>query len=324
MLSFLPSVKRGSGRNNSVLVSQGIRGLLCSELTFFIEEKITPRNLTLLALILFRCKEKPRVMLARDLLSSASAIGEPTATIFLLNIALRTNNVDRPEYIAPLTHLRTLASPPNSNVEAIVLLGKIYESQKEEEKALQLYRQAASTSPSTEREVDPQLPLPSEEVASALVHQGLILQRRGNSSGAEAAFRQAALQHDDPTGYYHLARMQKAGSETQETYFLKAASSGIMPASTGLGQLHLAKAKLEPAENKDQKATQAKLAKEWLYLGATAREDMSMLSLAEMFKDEGEIRSALKWLEMAEDSPNQEVAQTARNMRADLEKVTAS
>jgi tetratricopeptide (TPR) repeat protein len=203
----------------------------------------------------------------------------------------------------------------------MVLLARIFESQGEEDKALQLYRQAASTSPPTQGEVDTQLPSPGEGVASALVHQGLILERQGNSSAAEAAFRKAALEHDDPTGYYHLARLQKPCSSAQETQFLKAASSGITAASTSLGQLHLARAKLEPAENKDQKTTQVKLAKEWLYLGATAGEGISMLRLAEVFMEEGKMESARKWLDMAEKSPDPQVTEMAKHLTGQMEKL---
>jgi len=279
-----------------------------------LEHNITPRTLTLLALILSRCNKEPCRFLGRDLLLSASAIGEPTATIYLVDQGLKRKNLDFLKYNAPLAHLRTLAAPPHSNIEAMVLLGRVYESQNDEDKALQLYRQAASTPPSTQREADTQFPLPGVGVASALVHQGLILERHGDSSGAEAAFRKAALEHDDPTGYYHLARLEKHSSSTQETHFLKAVSSGITAASTNLGQLHLERAKLEPAENKDQKAMQIKLAKEWLYLGATAGEGMSMLRLASVFVEEGKIESARKWLEMAEKSPDPKVTEMAKQM----------
>lgn len=255
------------------------------------------------------------MFLAIELLFSASAIGEPTATIFLVNYGLKGKNLDSLRYAAPLAHLQTLAAPPHSNIEAMVLLGKIYESQNEDDKALQLYRQAASTSPVAEGELNSQLPLPSEGVASALVHQGLLLQRLGNSSGTEAAFRKAALEHDDPTGYYHLALLQRLSSSTQETYLLKAASSGITAATTGLGQIHLERARTEHAE----KATHVKLAKEWLYLGATAGDGQSMLLLAKVFIEEGKMESAQKWLEMAEKSPDPLVTETARHLSAQVE-----
>ena len=289
-----------------------------------LEHNITPRTLILLALILTRCKEEPRRFLGADLLFSASAIGEPTATIYLVNHGFKKKYLDSSQYIAPLAHLRTLAAPPHSNIEAMVLLGKIYESQKEEDKALQLYRHAASTPPSTQVEVDTQLPLPGEGVASALVHQGLILERQGNSSGASAAFRQAALEHDDPTGYYHLGRLQTPCSATQETYFLKAASSGIAAASISLGQLYLARAMLVPAEHKDQKAKQEKLAKEWLFLAATAGEGQSMLRLADIFIEENKIKSARKWLEMAEKSTDPEVAERAQHLIEQIEENPSS
>jgi tetratricopeptide (TPR) repeat protein len=319
MLSYLLNEPRGRGRNNFVLVSHGISLLRCSELTFFVEHNITPRTLVLLALILLRCKEVPRHFLGIDILFFASAIGEPTATIYLVDNGLKKKYLDSSRYIAPLTHLRALAAPPHSNIEAMVLLGKVYESQKEDDKALQMYRQAASTSPSNQAKVDTQLPLPGEGVASALVRQGLILGCQGNSSDASAAFGQAALEHDDPAGYYHLGRLQTPFSAAQEMYFLKAASSGIAAASTSLGQLHLAKAMLVPAENKDQKVKQEKLAKEWLFLAATAGEGQSMLRLADIFIEENKMESARKWLQMAEKSTDPEVAERAKHLIEQIE-----
>ncbi len=271
----------------------------------------------MLALVLLRCKEKPRRFLGMTLLFSASAIGEPYATLYLLTQALNNKDLDRPLYTAPFNHLRALAAPPHSIIEAMVLLGKIYESQGEVASALQMYQRAASTPSPTKGEVDEKLPLPGGGVSSALVRQGLILEDQGNKSLAKAAFRRAALEHDDPVGYYHLARMEERLSETQRTYLLKSASSGDIEAATGLGDLHLQRAEGLP-KTSGHKATEIKLAKEWLYLSATAGEHISMLRLAQIFVMEGKIKSALPWLEKAESSPSEIVAEGVKQLRDDI------
>jgi tetratricopeptide (TPR) repeat protein len=283
---------------------------------FLQEENITPRTLILLALILTRCKEKPRQFLGKTLLFSASAIGEPSATIFLIDSALKNKQLDSPLYTAPFTHLRTLAAPPHCNIEAMVLLGKIYRSQGDKGMALQLFRQAASIKTSSTQEgMDSQMPLPG--VASALVHIGIILEDQGNKSDAKDAFRKAALEHDDSTGYYHLARMEEELSETQWTYLLKSAASGNLNAAVRLGEMHQIRARLPNGFESAMKERQ--MAKEWHYLSALAGKTDSTFHLIIMFTQEDKMQSALKWMEMAENSPRESVAKAIKKLREDLE-----
>jgi hypothetical protein len=216
--------------------------------------------------------------------------------------------------VSALANLRAMAAPPQSRVEAMNLLGQVYELQKQEEKALQLYRQAALR-PSPLPGPGGQ-PISSKGPEYAHVRIGLILLRGSDRSGAEAQFRKAALEFDDPLGHYHLARLDKSSSEMKETYLLKAASSGILNAAADLGQLHIARAKSAPADKKEEKATEYKLAKEWLYLAATSEDGRGMLSLAQAFKEEGNLKSGLKWLEAAEKHKDARVAQEAAKMRA--------
>jgi tetratricopeptide (TPR) repeat protein len=285
---------------------------------FLQEENITPKTLILLALILTRCKEKPRQFLGTTLLFSASAIGEPSATIFLIDSALKNKRLDSPLYTAPFAHLRTLAAPPHSNIEAMVLLGKIYKSQGDKGMAFQLFRQAASIKTSSTQEgMDSQLPLPGEGVASALVHMGIILEDQGKISDAKDAFSKAALEHDDPTGYYHLARTEEELSETQRTYLLKSAASGNLNAAVSLGEMHQIRARFPNGFGPATKERQ--MAKEWHYLSALAGKTDSMLHLVIMFTQEDKMQSALKWMEMAESSPRESAAKATKELREDLE-----
>lgn len=279
---------------------------------FLQEENVTARTLVLLALILTRCKEEPRHFLGRSLLFSASILGEPFATIFLMESALKGKHLDRPIFTAPFAHLRTLAAPPHSNVTAMVLLGKIYQSEGAKHTALQLFRQAALTIPSAQEDRDTLLPLHSEGVASALVHMGKILKDQGNAAGAKEAFRKAALELDDPNGYYHLAQME--GDQPNESYLAKSAASGNIPAALGLGRLYLVESRNSPKGSASE-VEQTRMAKEWYYLAASAGDPYSMLHLAEMLQGEGRYDSALTWIKKGENLGQDDVAEEMKKMR---------
>lgn len=287
---------------------------------FLLEENVTPHAITSLGLILGRYRGDANRILGRELIYSASAMGDPVATEIIIQQVLATSSdskrghlLDRPEYVRPLANLRKLAAAPYLRVEAMNVLGEVYEFQKQDEKALETYRQA------TLRPLYP----PGHSYfhgtfkgpGYAHVRIGRILLRRSDRTDAEAHFRKAALDFDEPMGYYHLAMLDKSGSEMNETYLLKAASSGILKAATDLGELRLARANSTAVEKK-KKVTHAKLAKEWFYLAASMEDPEGMLGLAQAFLDEGNLPSGLKWLEKAEKYPS--VAKKATEMRASL------
>jgi tetratricopeptide (TPR) repeat protein len=253
--------------------------------------------------------------LARELIHSASAMGDPEATVAIVEGGLKKGDISGPSYVRPLAHLRKMAAPPQSRVEAMNVLGDVYEFQKEGEKALQIFQEAALRPPS----------LIKRSITAALDNKGpgyshtkigTILLRRSDLSGAEAHFRKAALEFDHPLGHYHLARLDKSSSKKKGTSLLKSAGTGFIEAAADLGQLHIERANSTGAGKKEEKATQLKLAKEWLYLAASANNGRGMLCLAQAFKAEGKSKSGLKWLEMAEKHKDAQVAKEAAKMRA--------
>jgi hypothetical protein len=286
----------------------------------FKEENITPRTLILLGLILIRCKGEARRFLGMALLFAASSLGEPSATIFLINSALQRKWLDDPEYSAPFLHLRKLAAPPHSNIEAMILLGKIYQMQGDKGTALQLFRQAASTAPSSNPPVQLEekspLPLPGEGVESALVYMGRILDEQGKTADAKEAFRKAALEHDYPTGYFHLAMAE--GGHPNKTYLTKAAASGHIRAARGLGSLHHLAARNSP-DGSASKAVETRMAEEWFHVAAVSGEPYSMLHLCDLLRSEGKWEAALSWAKVGEMCSSEDVAKKAKIMRQQLE-----
>jgi hypothetical protein len=280
----------------------------------FVEEKITPADLHMLSKIVMKGKGAASWSLGSELMYSASANGDPEATIVVIEYGLEKGNLNRPEFVDALANLRKMAAAPQLCVEAMNVLGEVYELANQEEKALQLYRQAV---------FGPQL-LPKEGnrviggkgPGYSHVKIGTILLRRFDRSGAESHFRKAALEFDHPLGHYHLAQLEKPNSKIKETSLLKVASTGFLKAAADLGQLYITRANSTAAQKKDEKAIQLKLAKEWLYLASTAGDGRGMLDLAQAFKDEGSLESGLKWLEMAEKHKDTEVAKEAAKMRA--------
>jgi len=233
--------------------------------------------------------------------------------MFFLESGLRNDYLGRPEFVAPLKELQALAAPPSSSPKAMVLLGRIYESQKREDEALDLFRRAALSAVRKDPS-HPLKPVRSNEIAQALIRQGKILQRRFDSAGAEAAFRQAALEHDNPEGYYLLAHLQGPESPNREVYLTKAASSGILEACHEVGTLQLGKARGSQMAAKE-KTEAVEMGKEWLFLAASAGVVESMLSLAEVFRAEGKLEMGMRWLRLAEEAKDVTMATKAKELR---------
>ncbi|KAI9731253.1 MAG: hypothetical protein M1818_007878 [Claussenomyces sp. TS43310] len=252
-------------------------------------ENVKPQTLTMLAAIINRCGTAPHKIFAKKVMLSASALGDSSATIQLVKSAVSRDELDHPFMNAPLSRLDVLVK--SSNVEAMVLLGKVLETRGQSEEALSMFQRAAESMPAD---------LPNENadlVAQSLVYRGELLVRKGDSSGAELNFRRAALELDNPAAYFHLAQLQAPDSAAKEVYLIKAASSGIIEACHDLGELQLSKAQ-STADN-----GRRAMAKEWLYLGASGGHGPSMLSLASLLRTEGQVKEGLNWLATAETNP---------------------
>jgi TPR repeat protein len=230
---------------------------------------------------------------------SASSLGEKSATFEIISSAI-TTGFPR-DYPAPLQRLGILAKKDN-DPQAMTLLGKVLFNQRGEKEAMEWFRKA--TRPPTGS-------LDFQGAGDALVHEGRILLGWKDKKGAEAAFRKAALELDDPSAYFYLSQLQEPGSPNQEVYLLKAASSGVLEAWHNLGALELAKIEKRPL--KDGQTRNYGMAKEWFEVAAADGFGLSMLNLASIYRAMGQEEEALRWLEKAEGAPD--VREQAGSMR---------
>ena len=189
--------------------------------------------MTTLAQILLRSNTNLEDI-AKRLFFSASALNEPAATLQIVSEAFQNGTVAKPELAKPLQHLSMLAKTDN-NASAMFLLAQILESQGKVDKALSYYEQITNDKGKTYRaaaEVD-------GTVAQAWLALGRIKTSNGDLTGAKAALKKAALEYDDPTAYFYLARFCDPMSDDYQLYNLKAASSGVKEAAHNLGDFYL-------------------------------------------------------------------------------------
>jgi tetratricopeptide (TPR) repeat protein len=261
---------------------------------------VTPTNVVILSGILRRCPGPAQQTLAKKLALSASEMGEKTATFELVQTAINQSRLH--EYQAPLQRLGLLAKKEN-DVEAMALLGKALFSQQKEKEALE-WLQKATRPPTGSLEFDGS--------GDALVYEGRILSKTGDKERAEGAFKKAALDLDEPSAYFYLSQLQEPGSQTQEVYLLKAASSGILEAWHNLGALELAK--IEKQEKKPTSLADYGMAREWFQVAAADGFGLSMLNMALMCKAVGQDEVGLAWLDKAKVVP--EVREQAKSLRS--------
>lgn len=211
---------------------------------------------------------------------SASALGDESATIDLVSSGIRSGKMS--DYALPLKRLGAMAE--EGKPQAMRLLGRLAASQGNDAEALEWFRKATQESAQMD----------FEDAGEALVTEGQILQK-SNRRDAEAAFRKAALEFDNPSAYLHLALLQKEDSPEREIYLLKAASSGVIEAAYQLGCAEVSKAKATG----DNPPPSHGMAREWFQIAAADGHGPSMLSLAQISKDIGESHEGLQWLEKA-------------------------
>lgn len=228
---------------------------------------------------------------------SASALGEKSATFELISSAIRTGSIQ--EYDGPLRHLGVLAKKEN-DPQAMLLLGKVLYGQNSDNEALEWFQKG--TRPPTGH-------LEWNGAAEALVQEGRILLAKKAPLGARKAFEKAALELDDPTGYFYLSEMEEFGSEKQQTYLMKASSAGILEAWHNLGAIELGKRRVQPIKRMSDYG----LAREWFLVAASDGFGLSMLNLAVMHRSVEDIDGASRWLEKA--MKVDEVAMEARRLR---------
>jgi TPR repeat protein len=271
-----------------------------SKLTKAIDLDIQPETLFMLGRILNRCAGKEQKVLARHLMLSASTLGHAPATYKLIVSAMQKGALSPSTHSVLLQRLGVLAKK-DTDPNAMALLGKVLLSQNKTPEALRWFQKATSTS------------LAFESAGEALVNQGRILLDNDKEQAREA-FSRAALELDDPAGYFYLSKLCAPNSPEHLVYLLKAASSGIVEACHNLGALELADLEKKKMGVQPTAADDYGMAIEWFQLAAAQGFGMSMLNLAIVFKAIGQVEEGLRWLEKAETVA--EVRNHAESVRA--------
>ena len=150
-----------------------------------------------------------------------------------------------------------------------------------------------------------------------------------DKQGAEFALKKSALDYDDPTSYYLLARtFTPRSAKEYETYMLKAAASGETRATDALGIYYFKQSqgcmslstknsiehtrslierpshdilitqgleKVPPATVSEKR----KLAEDWFQIGAEINFESSQVHLAILLREAGKLSEGIDWLEKA-------------------------
>jgi tetratricopeptide (TPR) repeat protein len=171
--------------------------------SWVIDFDMKPATLVLLSNILNSCPGDKQRHLARRVMLSASELGDESATIDLVSSGLRKGKLNL--YAAPLKRLEILAK--EGKPRSMTLLGRIAAARGEDREALKWFRTVFQE---TEN-------LDIEEAGEALVCEGQIL-KKTNLKEAEATFRKAALELDNPSAYFNLSQLEEEGSAQQKVY----------------------------------------------------------------------------------------------------------
>ena len=282
--------------------------------------------MTLLAQILKRSGFKTCQPVARRLVIAASYLHDSAATLQLISEAIRTSNLTHPDIVGARMHLEILVKK-DKNPAAMVLLGKIRETQGKPSEALSLYESAANADSHTYTGAE----AVEGSTAEAWANVSRLKVRLGDMKGAKAAIEKAALQYDDPMAYYYLATNFRAQESTDyPMYLMKAAASGVVEAAQVLGAYYHTKWKADayvslPEEGENNSAdgtimtgitsqlqgdsvSQRKIAEirglatEWFAVAAEAGLPYSQISLAILLRSGGLVEKGMEWLNRAEHS----------------------
>lgn len=243
--------------------------------------------MVILSGVLRRCSGAAQKGLGTKLLETASELGEKTATFELVENATIHGRSDR--YKDAFLRLRHMAQN-EIDLESMALLGKVCFKLQNHDEALKWIQKA--TRPPTGN-----IEFPG--AGDALVCEGSIHYERGEMEEAEAVFKKAALELDEPMAYFRLSLFQEPGSPEFEVYLLKAAASGVNEAKHALGSLALQR--LKQQEKSPTTLADYGMAREWFQVAADSGYAPAMLDMARICKAVGEGDAALNWVLKTED-----------------------
>lgn len=185
----------------------------------------------------------------------AAVLGDLNSIIAVLNKALLTDQLHHQGLLIPMTKLKFYAK--QGNPEAMVMYGRILDRERKHGEAAEMFRKVAETP--RDGSVD-------AEIGNALVQQGNLCYRDGKKEEAAMSFKKAALEFDNPEGYYKLALMMPDEDPLKESYLLKAAASRIREAVVEVAALYSRTAELHASSEEGKQARL--LADEWQKLAS--------------------------------------------------------
>lgn len=263
----------------------------------------------MLAQLLMKAGNPETFPLIREMLVSASALEDAAATIVLVTQAVETNRLAHADIAAPLVHLARLAQ--HGNPMGMVLHAEVLGTRGQTDQALRLCEEVVQQKTGSHTSSDASGDTTNRRAWTALAK---LRETTGDLAGAESAFETAALEYDDPWGYYHLAdRYCRPDDSEYLQFMLKAAASGIPDAAYKLGRYYLG---LTPLPKKDLdhsgasdfgpkygKAERKLLAVEWFSVSAESPShtniDDSRVYLALLLRAQGDLANGQAMLEKA-------------------------
>ncbi|KFY62786.1 hypothetical protein V496_04375 [Pseudogymnoascus sp. VKM F-4515 (FW-2607)] len=225
------------------------------EVRFCREHKTDPHTLAMVSRILNKNHARPLRKMGENMMVCAAVLGDLNSIVAVLNKALRNDQLRHPHLLLPMTKLKFYAN--QGNPEAMVMYGRILDREKKHGEAAAMFQKVAETP--RDGSVD-------AEIGNALIQQGNLYYRDGKKEEARMSFKKAALEFDNPEGYYKLAYIMPDQDPLKETYLLKAAASRIREAVVEVAALY---SRTADSEASSEEGRQAKmLADEWQKLEA--------------------------------------------------------
>ncbi|KFZ17731.1 hypothetical protein V502_04422 [Pseudogymnoascus sp. VKM F-4520 (FW-2644)] len=214
-----------------------------------------PSTLDIVSRVLNKNPVRPLRKLGENMMVCAAVLGDLNSIVVVLNKALRSDQLHHPHLLLPMTKLKFYAN--QGNPEAMIMYGRILDREKKYGEAAAMFQKVAETP--RDGSVD-------AEIGNALVQQGNLCYRDGKKEEARMNFKKAALEFDNPEGYYKLAFIMPDQDPLKETYLLKAAASGIREAVVEVAALYSRTADLNASSEEGRQARL--LADEWQKLAA--------------------------------------------------------
>ena len=252
-----------------------------------------------MARILLRAGDQRFWRLSEDLFVAASSLEDETATLTLMEEALKygkPEHIEKQSIQGARAHLVRLAQARNPS--AMMVLAKDKEVSGKFKEALALYR---GTAKECEERRDSKEGQTSSIPGEAWESIGRLTGRMNMFAEEEEAIKTAALIHDNPKAYYTLALKFRKPSDNQYLeYMLKAAASGIGDAAYRIGLWYLAQAEGQSSS----KYENIDLIQEWFYVVAESPRcqstPLAKLHVARLLYLKGDTVGAMRLLDEAE------------------------